>query len=200
MFAKVFTAATLLTAASAGCVRPSSTSSAAPSGPTGIPANGKFGIMALRSASPIHFASTSAEGSHLYLNAPETGAVCTGDNGGSAVFYLKDGGLYLYTTDGAPAQQMWVDRSGMGQGITGYSTGGQGVPRNGETTGFAIDSNNSLSFNGVGFLACPGAPNGGWSIWVDAGISQPGGHEGCLGFSARAVEESSPFPCEYSQQ
>ena len=200
MFSKIFTAATLFTAASAGCVRPSATSSAAPSGPTTIPAGGKFGIMALRSASPIHFAQTSAESSRLYLSAPNSDAQCAGDNNGSAVFYLKDGGLYLYTADGAPAQQLWVDASGMGQGIMGYSTGGQGIPGRASTTGFALDANNNLNFMGNGFLACPNAPNGGWSIWVAAGTSNPGGNQDCLGFSARAVENSKPFTCEYSQQ
>lgn len=201
MFAKIFTAATLLTAASAGCTRPSATSSAPVSTSTTAPSNGKFGIMALRSASPIHFAQTSAEDGYLKLLSTETGAVCTGDNGGSAVFYVKDGSLFLYTAEGAPVQQFWVDRSGMGQGIIGYSTGGPGSnPRNSETVGFAVDATGNLNFDGAGFIACPNALNGGWSVWVGAGVANPGGNSDCLGFSARTVEKTNPFPCEYSKQ
>ncbi|KAJ1322864.1 hypothetical protein MN608_11713 [Microdochium nivale] len=200
MFSKIFTAATLLTAVSAGCVRPSATSSAAPSVPTTIPAGGKFSIMSLRSASPIHFAQTSAQQSRLILSAPSNDAVCAGDNFGAAVFYIKDGGLFLYTADGAPTQRMWVDASGMGQGIMGYSTGDESISARGSITGFALDESDNLTFNGNGFLACPGAVSGGWGIWAASGNNQPAGIQGCLGFSARAVAQAEPFTCEYSKQ
>lgn len=86
---------------------------AAPSGPKA------FDLMALRSASPIHFASFSAAESSLFLNLQEQGAKCDGDNHNRATFYLKDGGLFLYSK-GGKHQQIFVDRSGMGTCLNGY--------------------------------------------------------------------------------
>jgi hypothetical protein len=74
----------------------------------------KFGVMALRSASPIHFATLSAAQTKLALHLPEQNAQCDGEEELGAVLYVKDGELYLYGRPDAP-QQIYVDRSGMGR-------------------------------------------------------------------------------------
>ncbi|KAI1419993.1 hypothetical protein F5Y12DRAFT_775061 [Xylaria sp. FL1777] len=176
----------------------------ASSSSTAIAPNDPFGLMALRSASPIHFAQFDAALSSIFLNLPSQNATCDDGTkpvaGDSATFTLsEDGGLYLYSTD-APFQQLFVDRSGMGQGKLGYTTGAQPIPHYGERTTFAIDENGYLSFNGAGFIACPNSIDGAWSVWVDAGVSNPGGNSDCLGLSALAVKAvGAPNSCSYTQ-
>ncbi|KAI1407892.1 cell wall protein PhiA [Hypoxylon sp. FL1857] len=158
----------------------------------------KFSLMALRSASEVHFSSVEAAKSSLFLNLPNQNASCDAGPADYATFYLQDGGLYLYAASATP-QQLYVDRSGMGQGKLGYTTGAQPPPRNGERTSFELDENNDLMFNGAGFLACPDSIDGAWSVWVSAGVDQPGGNEGCLGVSVRAVEAFAPNGCLYTE-
>jgi hypothetical protein len=73
--------------------------------------------MALRSASPIHFAQGSASQNKLVLNLPEDkfdSKCADGDSKRDATLYIKDGGLYLYGGKDK-VQQFFVDRSGMGK-------------------------------------------------------------------------------------
>ncbi|KAI1361565.1 hypothetical protein F5Y08DRAFT_15307 [Xylaria arbuscula] len=178
------------------------TSSATPS-PT-IGPNEPFGILSLRSASPIHFAQFQAALSSIFLDLPSQNSTC--DDGEKpteanyATFTLsEDGGLYLYAASATP-QQLFVDRSGMGQGKLGYTTGAQPGPRNGERTGFSIDEYGDLSFNGAGFIACPNSIDGAWSVWVDAGVVNPGGNSDCLGLAARTTKiEQDVNSCSYTQ-
>lgn len=163
---------------------------------TGIPAGAKFQLTALRSASPIHFASFSAAKGSLFLNLPSQGASCDKDTN-SATFYLDDGALYLYAASATP-QQIYVDRSGMGQGNVGYTTGAQPPPRNGERDGWVLDDAGDLTLDGAGFIACPNSIDGAWSVWISAGVEKPAGQEGCLGFSARATEIEDPISCSYT--
>lgn len=77
----------------------------------------KFGIMALRSASPIHFAKVGASQNKLALHLPEDklDAQCADGNARTdAIFYIQDSELYLYGTKDN-VQQFLVDRSGMGK-------------------------------------------------------------------------------------
>lgn len=73
-----------------------------------------FGIMALRSASEIHFARVNAAKRSVFLKLPDQGACCDRETDGTATFYKKDGELFLYAID-EPDQQLFVDRSGMGK-------------------------------------------------------------------------------------
>lgn len=77
--------------------------------------NKPFNIMALRSASPIHFASTSAALSKLYLNYNEQNASCAdgSDNHGVATFYIRGDELFLFGSEAE--QKVFVDRSGIGK-------------------------------------------------------------------------------------
>ncbi|GAW18691.1 hypothetical protein ANO14919_081720 [Xylariales sp. No.14919] len=210
MLANVLSLAALAGAAMASPCKPSPTTSApsystvpSPSS-TAIAPGEPFGLMALRSASPIHFAQFGAALSSVFLNLPSQNATCDdGENPTTAdyaTFTLsEEGELYLYRQSATP-QQLFVDRSGMGQGKLGYTTGAQPGPRNGERTAFSLDDYNDLSFNGAGFLACPNSIDGAWSVWVDAGVSSPGGNSDCLGLSARAVKiAGAANSCVYTQ-
>ncbi|GJC81691.1 cell wall protein phiA [Colletotrichum liriopes] len=158
-----------------------------------------FQLMALRSASPVHFSRFQAAKSSVFLQLPSQNATCDDrEADDAATFYLsEDGGLYLYAASATP-QQLYADRSGMGQGKLGYTTGAQPAPRNGERTGFTIDQYGDLTLEGAGFLACPNSIEGSWSVWVSSGIANPAGNTDCLGVSVRAVEVAEPNSCTYT--
>ncbi|KAM5354451.1 hypothetical protein ACJ41O_001100 [Fusarium nematophilum] len=161
----------------------------------------QFEALALRSASPIHFEGIQAAKSFISLNLAKQGASCDRKSDNQATFNLVGDELFLYRKSATP-QQLWVDRSGMGQGVLGYTTGAQPAPRNAERKGWKIDKNGDLTFNGAGFIACPNSSKAGgsWSVWVSAGVKQPGGNKGCLGFTARTVKTTKPNSCLYTQQ
>jgi hypothetical protein len=197
--------------------------SAAPTGGSCPAPVRKFGIMALRSASPIHFATTGASQNKLVLNLPDNklDAQCADGNARrDAIFYIKDEELYLYGNND-PVQQILVDRSGMGkhsptvfsslllfklltrhfpgQGVLQYFNKGTTNPGGHlELKGWAVDANDNLTFNNNTLLACPSTTDSSWYVWVNVGIAKPAGQEGCLGFSARTVTKSDPVKCTYS--
>lgn len=82
--------------------------------PHPVPAT--FDVMALRSASPIHFAQVSAARSGLFLGLPHPNATCKGESSGHATFYMADEELALYSCEGE-TQRVFVDRSGMGMSL-----------------------------------------------------------------------------------
>jgi hypothetical protein len=192
---KFTTAAIVSTAAALVAAAPSSTN----------PSNSKitdgdvFSIMTLRSGSDIHYGTVQAVNSGLRVNSPSQNASCSEDVN-YASFVINNGTLSLYTEN--PSQQFFVDRSGMGQGIIQYTTGAQQASKNGETRTFAITEDGDLVFRDqtgqdIGFQACPGALGGGYSVWLDS-ATNPGGHENCLDFSARALKEENPVSCSYT--
>lgn len=156
-----------------------------------------FEAIALRSASPIHFAGVQASQNGIFLNLAKQKATCDRKSDNLATFSLVDGQLSLYRKSATP-QTLFVDRSGMGQGVLGYTTGAQSTPRNGERKGWKVDKYGDLSFNGSGFIACPNE-KGSWSVWVSAGVDQPGGNKGCLPFVVRTVKTDKPNSCLYTE-
>ncbi|KJZ72834.1 hypothetical protein HIM_07778 [Hirsutella minnesotensis 3608] len=186
--------AAIASLAAAGSVLATPAPSAAPSKP--------FGIMSLRSASPIHFGQVNAAQSNIFINYPSQGAKCEIKDQSkaptTATFYIKDEVLYLYTGRG-PVQKVFADRSGMGQGKIGFLTGNGRLPPRFEIKGWKIDRTGNLSFNGKGLIACPSI-RGSWTIWVDTNNPTPGFNKGCLGFSARTINAFNPVRCEYSRQ
>ncbi|PHH62702.1 hypothetical protein CDD81_6771 [Ophiocordyceps australis] len=158
-----------------------------------------FGIMSLRSASPIHFGQFSAANGNLYIHLGQQNASCDRPNVEWATFYIKEGSMYLYSKD-REVQEIYVDRSGMGQGKLGYTTGTYiPAPRNSERKTWSIDKYGDLTFNGASLLACPTTIDGPWSIWVVSGISPPAGLKGCVGMVARTVNATNPASCEYTK-
>jgi hypothetical protein len=159
-----------------------------------------FSIMALRSASPVHHTQIQAINGAYYLGNPDQGAQCGPVNPNYAQFFLtKEGDLYLYTPN--PPEQTFIDRSGMGQGVMGYTQGVMPIGRNQERGPFIINDEGNVVLNAtggaVGFQACPNALGGGYSVWLE-GATNPGGNSDCIPFTAKAVKENNILKCDYS--
>jgi hypothetical protein len=157
--------------------------------------------MAIRSGSPIHYASIQAKDSVFRLAAPSQNSSCADESVNYATFTLEEetGNLYLYTDN--PPHQAYVDRSGMGQGFIGYTTGVQPIGRNQQRGPFKIDDEGNVVFDAAqgaqGFQACPNALGGGFSVWL-AGDVNPGGEKDCVGFTAKAMKQGQPVKCLYN--
>ncbi|KAF4980447.1 hypothetical protein FZEAL_3563 [Fusarium zealandicum] len=157
-----------------------------------------FQIHSFRTSSGIDKSILGAADKSLFLGLPNQHASCDGGKTpDSAYFYLKNSELFLYTTSD-PVQQVYVDRSGMGQGYIGYITGKQSPPRNAESIGWQLDGEGAITFKGTGLKACPGA-KGVWSIWLSVGSGNPAGHKECLDFTALALHVNDAVGCHYSQ-
>ncbi|KAK8116407.1 uncharacterized protein PG998_004688 [Apiospora kogelbergensis] len=158
-----------------------------------------FGVLSIHSGSPVQYAGWSASSRGIFNLGPAQNASC--DKGAKeefATFHLNDKSeLFLYST-GNPVQQVYVDRSGMGQGIVGYTTGVEPTPRNAERAGFSIEDGH-LKFDGADFQSCPGYVDGAYKIWL-AGTSNPGGNSDCVAVAARVQTLSEPVGCLYQQQ
>jgi hypothetical protein len=164
--------------------------------------NDVFRLMSIRSGSAIQYGAVQAKLSSFYINSPSQNSTCADPTTNYASFTLSESGdLYLYTDN--PPLQAFVDRSGMGQGVFQYSSGVQPIGRNQERGPFKIDEQGNLVFAGngnaepTGFQACPDALGGGWSVWL-AGATNPGGNEGCVGFTMKALKENEPQKCLYT--
>lgn len=83
-------------------------------------------------------------------------------------------------------------------GKIGYVTGAEPLGKNWETRGWAIDANNELEFDGTGIQACPGAIDGGWSLWLQ-GVDKPAYIENCTGIIAAAIKTDNPIGCLYTE-
>lgn len=153
-----------------------------------------FDVMALRSASPVHFAALRAARGSLLLNLDEQKAECKGENT-RATMYIQDTRLFLYSSD--QPQRVFVDRSAMGQGIIRYIDHDQTAPQNAEFKGWSINADGNLVFDNKVLQACPGAIGHAWSVWT-ALVVEPAGLKGCLGFSPRALDNDRPVSCRYS--
>jgi hypothetical protein len=190
-----FTTTTVLASAAALAV-------AAPTPDSKPAVNDRFRIMTLRSGSDFQYSSVQAANRGFLINHPDQNSSCdAGAKPNYATFYLNEAGdLYLNTDN--PPQQAVVDRSGMGQGNIQYTTGVQGIGKNQQRGPFKIDDESNLVFvtpQGPmqGFQACPNALGGGYSIWL-AGDVNPGGKSNCVGFTARALKETEPIKCQYT--
>lgn len=166
-----------------------------------IPDNTPFGLISIRSGSDLQYSSFTAAQGGLAIGLDQEGATCSGD-ATSATFYLNQGALFLYTPSNV-TQQLYTDRSGMGQGVVQYSTtpGGYQPGRNSETTGWELDTVGDMTFDGVSLLACPRAANsttGPYSVLISTGATNPTGLSNCVGIVARAVPVEEPVACTYS--
>ncbi|PYH42971.1 cell wall protein PhiA [Aspergillus saccharolyticus JOP 1030-1] len=156
-----------------------------------------FGVISIHSGSAVQYQPFTAAKSSLFAGLPSQNASCARPAEQSATFYIQDGALYLYDESATP-QEFYVDRSGMGQGKIGYTTGAQPAPQNAERQGWAIDSNNHLQFAGNDLTACPNSIDGAWSIWA-AGVTNPAGNSDCVGIAARVEKTSDPNGCKYTE-
>lgn len=162
-----------------------------------------FGVMSIRSASPVHLTAWGAMHKGIFTNLSNQDADCynsPAQNSATFVLNKADGTLSLYT-EGKPWQQLFVDRSGMGQGMMQYTTGAESAPRNAERGGWAIDeASQHLTFAGSdAFLACPSGADSSYRILPYVGIENPAGYTDCLSIAARVVVAENPVKCLYSQ-
>jgi hypothetical protein len=172
--------------------------------------NDIFRLMSLRSGSAVQYGSVQAKDGGLVINAPDQSNKTCEVNGETIVNNINyasfsldqdDGSLYLYTDN--PPLRMFVDRSGMGQGVLRYTTGVQPIGKNQERGPFKIDGEGNLVFaagglsGDIGFQACPNAPGGGFSVWL-AGSTNPGGNSDCTPFTMKALKEDEPKKCLYT--
>lgn len=156
----------------------------------------KFTLVAINSGTDVQYADVSAGLGKLWLKRTPQGAVC--DKPSERAFLdIVDGAGFLYSRPVPQGQQLWVDRSGMGQGNLGFTTGGQAIPRNGERTGFGI-SGGHFQFDGKDFIACPSV-NGTYGLYVDVGIENPAGNKDCLPVALRVTNETDPIACYYTE-
>jgi hypothetical protein len=171
-----------------------------------------FRLMSLRSGTPIQYGAVQASEGSLLINSPDQNnktCIINGnrDNTTSGINYAsfsldqETGSVYIYTFN--PPLQLYVDRSGMGQGIVRYTTGVQPIGPNQERGPFKINDDGDLvlvsggTSPDVGFQACPGALGGGWMVWL-TGVEKPAGSEGCTPFTMKALKEDEPKKCLYS--
>ncbi|GJP93560.1 hypothetical protein CBS63078_3808 [Aspergillus niger] len=159
--------------------------------------NEPFGVISIHSGSGVQYAPFNAALGSIFAGLKSQNASCSNPQDQTATFFLDDGALYLYDQSATP-QELYVDRSGMGQGKIGYTTGAQPAPKNGERKGWSIDANNHLQFGGKDLIACPNSIEGAWSIWADAGVAKPGYNEGCEGIAARVEVSKNPNVCSYT--
>lgn len=160
---------------------------------------GKFGLTVLATGTKAHFAPLQAYQSAIFAGTAAQNATCdTPANYATFALSAAGGELQLYSTD-APFQVTYVDASGMGQGIFQYTTGAQPTSANGQRTPFALGADNTLTFNGKGFRACPYDDAGAnFVLWADAGVANPGGYTGCFSVTLLATEIPAPISCQYS--
>ncbi|KAI3393289.1 hypothetical protein diail_4471 [Diaporthe ilicicola] len=165
-----------------------------------VPDGTPFNMLSIRSASDLQYASFTASKGGLSLNPTgEQGATCAGGaTQDYATFVLNKGELSLYTPDNV-TQKLYTDRSGMGQGVLQYTTqpGGDQPSRNSETKGWAVDAFGDITFDGASLIACPN-PDKSYSVWVSAGVSNPGGYSNCTGIAVRTSVSTEPIACTYS--
>ncbi|KAF2869060.1 cell wall protein PhiA [Massariosphaeria phaeospora] len=162
---------------------------------TAAAADSTFGVIAIRSGSLVQNAGFQAARSSLFVNLASQNASCE-DESNYATFYIEDEELHLYTVSGL-TQTVFVDRSGMGMGKVGYVNCTTQLGRNSETKGWAVGYGGNLEFQGIGFQACPGSIDGGWSLWLQ-GVEKPGFNEGCLGVSTNVLTTDEPIGCDYT--
>ncbi|EAT80630.1 hypothetical protein HBI56_203680 [Parastagonospora nodorum] len=171
-----------------------------------------FRLMSLRSATPIHYGAVQAREGSLVINSPdENNKTCivngdrdnvtNGINYASFTLDQETGSVNIYTFN--PPLELYVDRSGMGNGNVRYTTGVEPIGKNQERGPFKINDDGNLVFaagglsGDIGFQACPGAVGGGWKIWL-SGVDKPAGSEGCTPFTMKALKETEPKKCLYS--
>ncbi|KXS95744.1 hypothetical protein AC578_5300 [Pseudocercospora eumusae] len=140
---------------------------------------------------------TASKGS-IYVGGDQNDAKCDDDGPQHfATFVLySDGTLFLYKL-GNPPQQLWVDASGMGMGITGYTSGDEQPPKNASRGKFAVDQDGFLTFEGTGAKACPTNDQGKWSVWFTSN-QRPGNQDGCVDVKLKAYKAPARVSCEYS--
>lgn len=158
-----------------------------------------FGVGAVSTnGSKIQNQQLTASAGRIFIGGTQTPSCDRGERQDFATFVIySDKTVYLYKTDNPP-QQLWVDASGMGGGISGYTTGAQPTPKNASRGDFEIDEEGVLTFSGVGTKACPTGEEGKWTVWFTSN-EKPGFQEDCLDVTLKAYDAPARVACTYEE-
>ena len=151
----------------------------------------KFTGLAIHSGSEIQYLSVNADQLSLWLGrdtstyCPEQAGVnCPSSPPPTAFVHGADSdGLSMSTT--VPGGQIcYVDAAGNLKFTQAHSANtGEGS----YLTGFSIDSDNHLQFQGQDWLACPASEEGQYNVYASS-IKGSNNSEGCIGFAFRTQE------------
>ncbi|KAK3724378.1 hypothetical protein LTR37_001002 [Vermiconidia calcicola] len=158
-----------------------------------------YGIIAARSASPIHLAPVAANGQRLWIGK-KTASYCpdvVGDScprGRKTTFAGGDGTL-------GSGQQVYIDPA---SGAIGYTQAhSASMPEGAITTGWTLDEDSNPSFGTLdwkrGLLACStkgDSSKGPWQIYANLKRIDFGPE--CLGFSALAANVTKASAWQYT--
>lgn len=164
-----------------------------------------FGLLSLRSASPIHYQSVSASDHSLWLNKP-TGSFCP-DNvkkiggcpvGNTTDFTSADGTLSMGTV--VPGgQQVYIEPE---TGAVKYTTAhSAAVPEGAIVTGWHRSEEGSLGYlknEKGGFVACPASGNDkdSWKVFI--ALECVDFADACLSFDALASNLTEASAWQYT--
>ncbi|KAJ5211479.1 uncharacterized protein N7498_003125 [Penicillium cinerascens] len=162
--------------------------------------NPSFGVMAIRSASPIHYMQMNAAGQKFWLGG-QTSSYCPDLQGldcpaGNQTVIVGSGCALDVEVPGG--QQIYVDPSGALSFTQAHSAS---IPPGSAIGGFKYEPGKPWShytFNGwgaSGFMACPTDDNR-WQVFaaMENATVPSGNVEDCLGFSAMALTYKGPVP------
>ncbi|CAG8327267.1 unnamed protein product [Penicillium salamii] len=161
--------------------------------------NPNFGVMAVRSASPIHYLQMNAAGQKFYLGG-ETASYCP-----DQVPQCPPGKETIFTPGGSSldvnvpgGQQVYVDPNGALSFTQAHSAN---IPAGSAIGPFVYSPDKPwahYSFNGwgaSGFMACP-TEDSRWQVFaaIKNATVPKGNVEECLGFSALALPYDGDVP------
>ncbi|KAJ6011615.1 hypothetical protein N7451_003027 [Penicillium sp. IBT 35674x] len=159
-----------------------------------------FGVMAVRSASPIHYMQMNAAGQKFYLGGT-TASYCPSIDGivcppGNQTVFAAGGNAMDVEVPGG--QQVYVDPTGALSFTQAHSAS---IPAGSAVGGLVYETGqpwSHYSFNGwgaQGFMACPTTDNR-WQVFAAMqNATVPSGDVAdCLGFSAIALTYSGDIP------
>ncbi|KAM0714239.1 hypothetical protein Q7P37_010026 [Cladosporium fusiforme] len=159
-----------------------------------------FGLISVRSASPIHYQSVSASGQSLWLNKP-TASYCPENvdecpAGNTTTFAGGDGSLSMGVV--VPGgQQVYIEAD---TGRVKYTQAhSAAVPEDAVRTGWNLSEGESfgnLANENGGFLACPCDDDDSWKVFVALDGLKFG--DDCLGFDALSGNATSAGAWQYS--
>ncbi|CAK1366952.1 hypothetical protein CB0940_10304 [Cercospora beticola] len=161
-----------------------------------IPTFGQpFGIEA--EGEGLSYAQIRAVNGRLMIGGEQTATCEGGQSQDFATFALySDKRLYMYTNSN-PVQNVWVDASGMGQGITGYSSPDR-LGNRFSIEPFYISQEGALTFDNTPAKACPALEKDQYTIWF-SNAEKPAYQEGCIEVQLKTYYAPARIACNYTE-
>ena len=183
-----------------------------PPAPQPTPALTPFTLMALRSASPIHFGTIAASGLQFWIGKPtatycptsSSGAIpCDALNANVTAFFPQGNALYAEVPGGQQVYAAADGALGYTQAHSAATPPGASVAAGRQTPPAAGQSFGYWTWTGgnaTGLVACPSSGSGetGTGPWRVYAAVEGGDFAACLGFDAAAVPYDGPFAWQYA--